>query len=294
MLTLTSAHAEPTQQGHLFQPGTYAKDSKLNQYRLSNMTLDYAHAPSKSTEVLTTKVSVTFKGASFLSALDALMSASDKTCRVECRQIRPQLVSFDVKNAPLAGMLDSLAKMGGARLYVLPSKLIIAPEKALSDKEKKEAQPYGVLLTSTTLPNTPQAKALLKPNAQGKTILDVANISLTAIGIGARLGGLISLPLDPYRLPKDEFLPKVLGPVSIAAQNSTTSFYLQDVNWGDALASFAHSVGCELYLTPENFIICAPDHLNDPEIRHLTQNAVPAFAPSSTNINFPQPSVSAS
>lgn len=294
--------ADPTQnpvplrptKGHLFRSPVQDRNTRLQMFRVNNVTLDYAGATQDSLEALGSKVSVTLKDASFLATLDALLNASDKTCRVECRQLSAQRVSLKVKDTPLAGQLDSLAKLGGGRLYVLPTKLILAPATALSEDEKKKARLYGVLLTAATLPDTPEAKALLKPNNKGKTILDTANTPVYAGGNSSLLAVLHGL-IDPFEVSPDTFSPKLIG--DFKKENldaSLVSFDLPGVNYGDALASFAHSVGCELYMTPEHFVICTPDRLNAPENRQWTQGAVPAFTHSSTNINFSDASAGSS
>ncbi len=142
---------------------------------LTNLTLDYEGATQNSAEVLNSKVTVAFKDASFLSALDAVMNASAKTCRIECRQLSPLRLSMKVTDTAVASLLDSLAKLSGARLFVLPSKLILAPESALTDDEKRKAKLYGVLLTATTLPDTPDVKALAKKDGKNVSILDIVN-----------------------------------------------------------------------------------------------------------------------
>lgn len=299
LLSLTTGHTElapvlPTQPNS--NPTTAIKNTQAKTkvpHVLSNMTLDYAKGTQDSTEVLNAKVSVTLKDASFLSALDALMNASDKTCRIDCRQLQPFRLPLNIKDVPLGGVLDALAKFGGTRLYVLPNKLILAPEKALTNDEKKTAKLYGLLLTTTTLPNTPQAKALLKPNDSGKTILDIANTKVD-VGGGTFLGFPLHGALDPIRVPVSAFTPKIIGPISDADLAGQVKYHFEGVNYADALASFAHSIGRELYLTPDHFIISSPDQLNAPENRQWAQNAVPAFVASSTNISFSDPSVNAS
>lgn len=273
---------------------------------IDNFTLDYnAKLPYKirtdkgliltvpptsalTNDVLLAKVSVSLRDVSFLAALDALVNVSPKKCRIECREVRPQRVSLDVKNVPLAGLLDSLAKLSSAHLYILPDKLIIAPQRALTEDERRKSRPYGILLTADTLPNTPEAKALLKPNTEGKTILDVANTKVSIGGEGMPLGFVLNSPLGP-KVPQSEFTPKVVGPVDKAILESIVSFSLRGVNYGDALASFARLIGCELYLTPNHFIICQPNHLNDPDVQEWTQGSVPALNPDSIESPFSDP-----
>lgn len=233
-----------------------AKNPRLQMYRVDNVVLDYAGASQDSTEVLGAKVSVTLTDASFLATLDTIFNASDKTCRVECRQLLAQRVSLKVKNTSIGGLFDSLAKLGGGRLYVLPTKLILAPAMALSEDEKKMAKSYGVLLTAATLPNTPEAKALLKPNDKGKTILDIANTPVYVGGSGTLRQSLHGV-IDTFSVPLNAFSPKFIGDFSKEELDARIDFRLVGVNYGDVLASYAHSVGCELYLTPEHFIICA-------------------------------------
>ena len=67
---------------------------------------------------LKTPVSFTVKGASFLGALDAVLSASGKTCLIECRQMKPMNLTFGAKEQSMDGVLDTLAKAGGGSLYL--------------------------------------------------------------------------------------------------------------------------------------------------------------------------------
>lgn len=256
---------------------------------LSSVVLDYDKATTSSAEVLNSKVSVTLTDASFLSILDALMDASDKTCRIECRQVRPLRLSLHVEKAPIAGLLDSLAKLGGTRLYVLPSKLLLAPETALSSDEKKTAKLYGVLYTAATLPNTPGAKALMEPNGKSKNIVEFANAKTSVRLSGIAIGRAIEMGVPSSDIRGPYYGVTNGSPILLSDWTSSVSANFQDVRYGDALASLAHLIGYELYLTPTCFVIARPgDISSSPTAPFNTQNTVPAFAP--TSVTFSDPS----
>ncbi|RYX81087.1 hypothetical protein EON83_25730 [bacterium] len=256
---------------------------------LGNVVLDYEEALSPSAEVLGGYITLRLKDVSFLSALSAIMEAAPKTCRIECRQVRPMRVSLGVNGRPIVGLLDALAKLGGARLYVLPTKLIIAPEAALTDDEKKQAKPYGVLLTSETLPAAPAANALLASSPQAKNILNYLNSTISTrvderplsalAGVFSRGGVLPGMPRQS--------LMQMFGPILVDDLNSHVSVNLQDNKSGDVRSAAARLMGCELYMTSEGLIVGPPEGIDSntfPRIKK--QPMVSVFTPESTDLTI--------
>ncbi|RYZ78018.1 MAG: hypothetical protein EOP04_30450, partial [Proteobacteria bacterium] len=149
-----------------------------------------------STELLEAKVSFSVKNASFLTILDSIITESGKKCTVECRNLKPIKVSFAAKEAKVAELLDGMAKASGARLYVFPSKVLIAPPESLSEIERKDSALFGDLILGKAAPTN--AKSF---SAEVKKLMDVANTN-------------VSLVLDgkPFPQTLDEVISSVRKP----------------------------------------------------------------------------------
>ena len=254
-----------------------AKD-KLPLSAQPTISLQATSSKSDVAAFLKTPVSFKVKDASFLGTLDAVLSASGKTCPIECRQMKPMKATFGVKGDNVDLVLDTLAKAGGGSLYIFPDKLLLSPPALLSDQEKASAKPYSVLLSKATLP---QGKT---PDKQpgGIDMMAIANTKISCSIEGERWGPaaghlLGSLPygagdmkpLEALHLegyPPNERLNAGFGVKDV-------SLSLQDVPLGEALGMIAHMNGCELYLLPGKFLLCPPNSLT-PEQQKV---AVPAF-----------------
>ncbi|RYX81675.1 hypothetical protein EON83_23045 [bacterium] len=181
----------------------------------------------------------------------------------------------EMKAGPL---LDLLAKAGGVRMWVLPTKLLLASEKSLTVEEKKTAKLYGVLLTKNNFPKGSGLDKVVK----GINVLDVANT-------------IVSTNFDntPWSNSFDDLNLSTSKTFSIASYPTDDAFKglvstavlsasLKDVSFGDVLAFVAHSNGCELFLLPGSFLICDPNNI---PANHKDQ-AVLAFSGSSTKFDF--------
>jgi hypothetical protein len=222
---------------------------------------------------LKTPVSFTVKGASFLSALDAVMTASGKTCPIECRQMKPMKFTFGAKGDQAGSMLDTLAKAGGGSLYIFPDKLLLSSPSLLSKAEKVSSKPYSVLLSKATWP---QGKALDKQPG-GIDMLALASKKISGSVIDANvadvLGAAVSMTYTggvhvEYRCSPQRVLS------GVRTEHLSLSF--QDVPFGEALGTIAHMDGCELYLLPGKFLICPANGITalTPEEQKA---AIPAF-----------------
>ena len=232
---------------------------------------------------LQTPVSFKVKDASFLSAFDAVLSATGKACPIECRNIKPMKVTFGAKNDNVGVVLDTLAKMGGASLWLLPDKLLLCHAASLSVKEKEKAKPWSVLISKTTFP---AAKLLA-----GKTdFVAMLNTKISASLDGGDFGdgvwacqlALAHLALNTPGLswrcnPNEERIQ--------AGLSSNMSFSFEDVTVGEAMATVGHMDGYELYLLPDHLLLSPPGSLT-PEQQKV---AIPAF----TYPGFGKPALSA-
>jgi hypothetical protein len=259
---------------------------------LTSVVVDFGEAPrGESVKLLDAPVTFSVKDASFLSALDAVLASAGRSCRVECRGVKAMKLSLRVKGEKAAPVLDALATAGGCDLWVLPSKLIIAPEALLTDTEKKTAKQFGVLLSKNTLPPGSILGHVVKINQGDFTsnvdILDVANTKVSVDFNNASWESMFESTNDVgFKIRKAyslaAFPPESLQNGSIAMAHFSAS--MQNVSFGEVLAFMAHMNGCELYLLPDRFVICGPDEQN------LTsqdkKQAVSAFTSSSTHFDF--------
>ena len=78
--------------------------------------------------------------------LAAMDKVPTKPLRVEARRVRPVRLSFDAKKSTVGGVLESAAVLSGAKLWVLPHLLLIAPESALTAKELTLAKKQAYLI----------------------------------------------------------------------------------------------------------------------------------------------------
>lgn len=225
---------------------------------------------------LKTPVSFTVKDASFLSAFDAVLAASGKTCSIECRQMKPMKLNFGAMGDQAGSMLDNLAKAGGGSLYILPDKLLLSSPALLTDEEKKTGKPYSVLLSGAM----PQGKTLAKqPN--GIDIVAIANTKVSCSIENQRWGQAAGMLMGalPYSAGgRKPFEPlNFSGSISKDRPNNFVvkdlSLSFQDVPLGEALGMIAHMNGCELYLLPGKFLMCPANDLT-PDQQKV---AVPAF-----------------
>lgn len=234
-----------------------------------------ATSPADVATFLKTPVSFTLKDASFLGALDAVMTASGKTCPLECRQVKPMKLSFGIKKGIAGNVLDALARAGGCTLYVLPDKLLAAPASLLTAEEKNKARPFTMLVSAATLP----AGKTLPRQANGFDVLAVANkkISVSVEGkalgnamddvTGSAMGGTVTFVSGQERPPFDRMALGGYIPTSM-------SLSFDQVPLGDALSVVAELGGCQLYLLPDRFLICGEGELLTPQER---QDAIPAL-----------------
>ncbi len=252
-----------------------AKD-KLPLSAQPTISLQATSSKSDVAAFLKTPVSFKLKDASFLSALDAVLTASGKTCPIECRQMKPMKLNFGVKDQTADSVLDTLAKAGGGSLYILPDKLLLSPPALLSAEEKKIGKPYSMLLSKATLP---QGKTLSK-QLGGVDMVAIANTKISRSMADKNWGSAASellralpygtmKPLEPLNL--EGYAPAELVISGTGVKDVSLSF--QDVPLGEALGVLAHMNGCELYLLPNKFLMCAPNELT-PEQQKV---AVPAF-----------------
>ncbi|PQV64325.1 hypothetical protein B1R32_1056 [Abditibacterium utsteinense] len=220
-------------------------------------------------------VSFSVKDASFLSALDAVLLSSGKNCFIECREVKPMKMSFSIRSSTAGRVLDALARAGGCTLYVLPTKLLIAPASLLEQSERAEAKPFTVLVSAATLP----AGKTLPKQANGVDMLALANknISVSIQGLepanamsACRKAGPILGAYTHWSTPRDRL-----------ANNIQTSLTLSfdQIPFAEALSVVGELGGCQLYLLPDTFHLRSPDQPLTPEEKKL---AVPAFI-----TNFP-------
>lgn len=200
---------------------------------------------------LKTPVSFTVKGASFLGALDAVLSASGKTCPIECRQMKPMKLTFGARGQSIDGVLDTLAKAGGGSLYIFPDKLLLSPAELLRDAEKASAKPYSVLISK------------LDKQPGGIDMLALANMKISC-SINGNIGDALSACSDSLnQIPNSPllFLNQRASRERIQAGLGIKdlSLSLRDVSLGEALGMLAHIDGCELYILPGKFLLCPPD-----------------------------------
>lgn len=259
---------------------------------LTSLVVDYGEVPrGESVKLLDAPVTFSVKDASFLTTMDAVLSASGRSCRVECRGVKAMKLSLQVTGGKAGLILDALATAGGCDLWVLPSKLIIAPEALLTDDEKKTAKQFGVLLSKNTLPAGSTLGHVFRIKrgdfVSNVDILDVANTKVSVdfnnaswedmfkstdrVGFKTRkMYSLMAIPpesLQSGRIPIPHF-----------------SASMQNASFGEVLAFMAHMNGCELYLLPDKFLICGPDEQSLSPIDK--KQAVPAFTSSSTHFDF--------
>ncbi len=226
--------------------------------------------------LLESSISIEIKNGSLLSILDNVLNAAGKDCTIECRKVRSFKLSGGLKNVKVASVLDSIAKLGGARLYVFPSKVLISAPEFLSEKEKGEARLYGILLSNNDLTTA---------NSKLTDLKDVIAIANTKISVNIQGQPIADALVSVYRASKERLSaeyrsPKESGTNSGVQPEFTLS--LQNINFGDALSILANTTGTEVFLLPGKFLICAPDSLT-PEERKVV---ISAFKPNSTNITF--------
>ncbi|RYX80242.1 hypothetical protein EON83_29535 [bacterium] len=246
---------------------------------LTSLVVDYGAVPrGESAKLLDSKVSLKVKDAAFLTILDSVLSSAGTSCRVECRGVKVMKLTLDLKDMKAGPLLDTLAKAGGVRLWVFPSKLVLAPENLLTVEEKKTAKLYGVLLSKE---NFPKGSGLDKV-IQGVDILGVANTIISKdfnnTSWGDSFDGFAPIVRKPYDIsayPSQSARQGLAGPATLSAS-------LQDMSFGDVLAFVAHSNGCELFLLPGSFLICDPNNIP----ANVKDQAVSAFSPASTKFNF--------
>ncbi len=237
---------------------------------VTSLTIDLPTSSKGNVQAfLNAPVSFIVKDASFMGALDAILSANGKMCPIECRRLKPMKLTFGAKAEKAGNVLDALAKAGGCNLYVLPDKLLLSSSEMLMQEERAKAQPFSALLTPD---GAPQLK-FVPGGISEFDILDVVNTS-TSVSIDhlsvsdalEKLSDSVGKPVNyEYRLPTDR------RGEGFIATDVTSSF--SNLKFGDALSVVAHLNGCELYLLPDKFLICAPDALTVQE----QKNAVPAF-----------------
>ena len=233
----------------------------------SSPTISLITTPSSKTDVTTflkTPVSFKVKDASFLSAFDAVLTASGKACPIECRNIKPMKVTLGTQGDKVGEVLDTLAKMGGASLWLLPNKLLLCPATSLSDKEKYGAKPWSVLISKSTFP----AGKLLA----GKTdYVAMLNTKISASSNGdtgdAGFACLLALSRDGSQGEHHVSFSPMAGPCT----NISVSF--EDITYGEALGALAHMDGNELYVLPDHLLISPVGGLT-PEEQKI---AIPAF-----------------
>jgi len=228
---------------------------------------------------LKTPVSFFVKDASFLGALDAVMTASGKTCLIECRQVKPMKLTFGAKKNTAGNILDALARAGGCTLYVLPNKLLLSPTALLTDAEKARAKPFTVLVSAATLP---EGKTLSKP-ADRPDILTLANIKISTSFEGVQIdeagdaimSGLMNSTREmrPMGATLEQHTPLNRSSATTYIPNSTTLSFDQ-IPCAEALSVIAELNGCQLYLLPDRFLICGPGEFLIPAQKNV---AVPAL-----------------
>lgn len=258
---------KPTPKPPINQPVTF-----------TSPTVSLVTTPSSQVDVATflqTPVSFQVKGASFLSAFDAVLTAAGKACPIECRGIKPMKVTFGAEGDNVGVVLDTLAKMGGASLWLLPDKLLLCRADSLSDQEKEKAKPWSVLISKATL--LPAGNGKL-PRGQHTSYAALLNTKISASldggqfadGIWAYQMALAHLALKDltysihYNYNKEQLTTGLI---------TNVSFSFEDVTFGEALGTLAHMQGDELYLLPDHLLISPPESLT-PEEQKV---AVPAF-----------------
>lgn len=249
---------------------------------LTSVVVDYAGLPrGESVKLLESRVSFKVKDASFLSALDAILTSANCSCRVECRGVKAMKLSLNIDKGRAAPVLNALALSGGARMWVFATKLIIAPEALLTPDEKKSAKPYGVLKSVKDLPtgsllgriNDPKQKMSIIDSSHLKVSFNFNNSSWvqSTIGMGVISRGGYYLAAYPTERAQDDL-----------SASATLSASLQDVSFGELLSFIAEANGCEVFLMPDHYLIFGADD----KLPDLYKNAVPAFTSASTHFDF--------
>ncbi len=247
-------------------------------------TISLVTTPSSQVAVATflqRPVSFQVKGASFLSAFDAVLTAAGKACPIECRGIKPMKVTFGAQGDNVGIVLDTLAKMGGASLWLLPDKLLLCRADSLSDTDKEKAKPWSVLISKATplpvgngkLPGG-QAHYMALLNTKISTSLDGGQFAdgFRAYQSALTQSQLTQLPLEDHTYSIHfQYNKEQMAPRGII---TNVSFSFEDVTFGEALGTLAHMQGDELYLMPDHLLISPPGSLT-PEQQKV---AIPVFA----------------
>lgn len=86
--------------------------------------------------ILTSRVTVAVTDGGILEVLHAVSSSTFYTGQVEVRRPKPVQVSFSVKDMPIEDVLRGAAGFFGCNLYVLPDRVLLAPESQLLPGER--------------------------------------------------------------------------------------------------------------------------------------------------------------
>ena len=238
---------------------------------VTSLTLTFpTSSPGDAQKLLDTPVSFDVKDASFMVALDAVLTASGKTCRIECRGVKPMKLMFSAINEKAGELLHSLALAGGCDLYVLPDKLLLSPPSLLLDSEKTKAHPFQVLLPLNFVSGN-------KANDEGiNKVIRALHTRISTSFNNKQIGDAV------WELREAAQAKGIaLGWQFSAAQShymngiiwTFESLSVDDLPLGEALNAVAHAGGCNVYVLPNAIKVCGPDGLT-PEEKKV---AVPAF-----------------